>query len=288
MNSMTGYGRGEAPADNPTCVVECTSVNRKTLEVSCQLPREFLSYEIPIREAVAKKVSRGRVNVSLQLSGIASEVAPQVDLALARQVARDLMRMKSELALSGSLDVSTMLQVPGIIRTGRPASVDLLPMVQEALAKALEALCAMRATEGHVLSADLKQRFDHLRRTVESVKALAPGIVVTYRDALSNRLKSANLETVIDPSRLAVEIALFAERSDVTEEITRLLSHLDQCAEKLASSEPCGRALEFLTQEIGRELNTLGAKAGDAALSRIVVDARVDLDKIREQISNLE
>jgi uncharacterized protein (TIGR00255 family) len=228
------------------------------------------------------------VNVSVQFSGAASEIAPQVDFILARQVARDLMRMKSELALSGSLDVSTVLQVPGIIRSGKPATVDFLPMVQDALSKALDALCSMRAREGVALGNDLKERFNHLRNTVESVKSLAPGIVETYRQALSNRLKAANLETSIEPSRLAAEIALFAERSDVTEEITRLLSHLDQCAEKLASREPCGRALEFLTQEIGRELNTLGAKAGNAELSRIVVDARVDLDKIREQISNLE
>lgn len=288
MNSMTGYGRGESPGDKPFCVVECTSVNRKNLEVSCQLPRELTSCEIPIRDAVAKRVSRGRVNVSVVLAGPIAEVQPQIDFVLARQVGRELARLKAELALSGTLDVATLLQVPGIIRATRPPQDDLLPVVLNGLNIALDGMCLMREKEGAALAADVKARIATLRETVSQVSGLAPALAVRYRTALMTRIEAAKLEVSVDDSRIAAEVALFAERSDVSEEITRLLSHLDQFSEKLEVVEPSGRALEFLVQEIGRELNTLGAKAGDAQLSRIVVDARVELDKIREQIINLE
>ncbi|MFY8216090.1 MAG: YicC/YloC family endoribonuclease [Chthoniobacterales bacterium] len=288
MKSMTGYGRGESPADNPFCIVECTSVNRKTLEVSCQLPRELTACEIPIRDVVGKRVSRGRVNVAVTLSGPVADAQPQLDFVLARQVARDLARMKAEMALSGSLDVATLLKVPGIIRSVRPPQDDLLPVVINALNAALDGLCAMREKEGASLAQDLRTRIAGLKKTVCDVAALAPQITAHYRVALAARLDAAKLEVPIDESRIAAEVVLFAERSDVTEEVTRLTSHLDQFSEKLAAAEPSGRALEFLCQEMSRELNTLGAKAGDPNLSRIVVDARVELDKIREQILNLE
>lgn len=288
MNSMTGYGRGESPSEKPFCIIECNSVNRKTLEVSCQMPREFMAYEIPIRDAVAKRVSRGRVNVSVVLTGPIGDVQPQIDFVLARQVARDLARMKAEMALSGSLDVATLLQIPGIIRSSRPPQDDLLPVVLNALNVALDGLCVMRAREGTALTEDLKTRIHALRETVSGIAVIAPEITAQYRAALTSRLEAAKLEMPVDEARMAAEVALFAERSDVTEEVTRLFSHLDQFMEKLSSAEPAGRALEFIGQEIGRELNTLGAKAGNPTLSRIVVDARVELDKIREQISNLE
>lgn len=288
MNSMTGYGRGESPSENPFCIVECTSVNRKTLEVSCQLPRELTACEIPIRDVVAKRVSRGRINVSVNLTGPIADAQPQIDFVLARQVARDLARMKAEMALSGSLDVATLLRVPGIIRSVRPLQDDLLPVVINALNTALENLCVMRATEGKALAADIKTRTEVLRSMVAEIESRAPQLTAHYRTALLARLDAAKLDVPIDQGRIAAEVALFAERSDISEEVTRLMSHLDQFAEKLAAGEPTGRALEFISQEIGRELNTLGAKAGDAALSRIVVDARVELDKIREQILNLE
>ncbi len=285
---MTGYGRGESPAENPFCTVECTSVNRKTLEVSCQLPRELTACEIPIRDVVAKRVSRGRINVAVALTGPIADAQPQIDFVLARQVARDLARMKAEMALSGSLDVATLLKVPGIIRSTRPLQDDLLPVVINALNAALENLCAMRAAEGKTLTADIEARAGILRAMVAEIESLAPQLTAHYRTALLARLDAAKLDVPIDEGRIAAEVALFAERSDISEEVTRLMSHLDQFAEKLAAGEPAGRALEFISQEIGRELNTLGAKAGDATLSRIVVDARVELDRIREQISNLE
>lgn len=285
---MTGYGRGESPSENPFCIVECTSVNRKTFEVSCQLPRELSACEIPIRDVIAKRVSRGRVNVSVVLTGPVADAQPQIDFVLARQVARELARMKAELALSGSLDVATLLQVPGIVRSVRPLQDNLMPVVLHALNAALDGMCVMRENEGASLAADLRARIAGLKKIVQDVAAMAPQIIAHYRTALSARLDAAKLEVPIDATRIAAEVALFAERSDITEEVTRLNSHLDQFSGKLSSSEPTGRALEFLCQEISRELNTLGAKAGDPALSRIVVDARVELDKIREQTLNLE
>lgn len=264
------------------------SVNRKNLEVACQLPRELSACEIPIRDAVAKRIARGRVSVTVSLTGTTGEGTSVIDFQFARQVGRELARLKAELALSGTLDVATVLQVPGVIRAGKSPQENLLPVVLNALNAALDGLCAMRAKEGGALKADVLGRVDALQKLIADIAEHAPRLTAVYRDALKARIDAANLEAPVDEARLASEVALFAERSDVQEEVTRLRSHLDQFREKLALSEPSGRALEFIVQEIGRELNTLGAKAGDAALSRIVVDARVELDRIREQISNLE
>jgi uncharacterized protein (TIGR00255 family) len=288
MNSMTGYGRGEASASGRACVVECSSVNRKALEVACQLPRELASLEIPIRDAVSKRVSRGRVNVSVVLTATSADATVEIDHALARELLREIRALQEELAITGDIDMTTLLSLPGVIRTPQQTSADFEPVILQALAGALDALVAMRAREGENLRRDLSARLDFLRKARDEMARLAPEVVTRYRDELHVRIGRAGLEIGIDEARLATEVALFAERCDVSEELTRLDSHFAQFAEKLDSGEPSGRALEFLTQEIYRELNTLGSKAGDSALTRLVVEAKVELDKIREQSLNVE
>ncbi len=305
MISMTGYGRGESKTTTPRCVVECSSVNRKGLEVACQMPRDLAAIEVKIRDLVQRRIARGRVAVVIQFPAnpatpdsappetTALQPPPTIDTPLARNLLTQLRALQTDLDLPGTLDINTLLAIPGILRPPEPAAEitetpDVWPSLQQALESALTALVAMRRQEGEALATDLTTRLAHLATLRDQMAAHAQQVVTDYRALLHKRLAEAALEFPVDEHRLATEIAIFAERCDVSEELTRLASHFDQFREKLASPEPIGRALEFLTQEISREFNTLGAKAGDSALSRLVVDAKVELDKMREQILNVE
>ncbi|HEY8900766.1 MAG TPA: YicC/YloC family endoribonuclease [Chthoniobacterales bacterium] len=288
MNSMTGYGRGEAVDADMRCVVECASVNRKGLEVACQIPRELAALELVIRDQVSRRVTRGRVNVAITLTTTEAASTAEIDRALARDLLREIRTLQAELSLAGEVDINTLLAVPGVIRTAQQSAADHRDIISRALADALTALVAMRINEGANLRRDLEARLDTLRANRAQMATLAPAIVTRYRDDLRARVEHAGVHLPVDDTRLATEIALFAERCDVSEELTRLDSHFAQFAEKCASDEPVGRAMEFLTQEIYRELNTLGSKAGDSALTRLVVDSKVELDKIREQVLNVE
>lgn len=285
---MTGYGRGEAISTGIRCVVECASVNRKGLEVACQLPRELAALEVVIRERVAHRIARGRINVGVAVMTAGAGSAAEIDRSLARDLLREIRSLQRDLALSGDVDVNTLLGLPGVIRTPQQTTADYEPVITQALDTALIALSAMRAKEGRSLHRDLAKRLAALRKARIRMAKLAPEIVVRYRNELRARVERAGVQFPVDDMRLATEIALFAERCDVSEELTRLDSHFAQFAEKLDAAEPVGRALEFLTQEIYRELNTLGSKAGDSALTRLVVDSKVELDKIREQVLNVE
>ncbi len=288
MNSMTGYGRGEASAAGTRCVIECASVNRKGLEVACQLPRELAALEVSIREAVAKRISRGRVNIGVTLAATDARATAEIDRALARDLLREIRSLQKELSLAGEVDVNTLLALPGVIRTPQQTAADYEPLILRALDPALTALSAMRAKEGKSLQRDFTKRLAFLNKARARMARLAPEIVSRYRHDLHARIERSGIEFPIHDTRLVTEVALFAERCDVSEELTRLESHFAQFAEKLESTGSIGRALEFLTQEIYRELNTLGSKAGDSALTRLVVDSKVELDKIREQALNVE
>jgi uncharacterized protein (TIGR00255 family) len=288
MNSMTGYGSGEAAASGTRCVVECASVNRKGLEVACQLPRELAALEASIRDAVSRHVARGRVNVNVSIASTDAGASVEIDHALASGLLREIRSLQKKLSLSGDVSVNTLLALPGVIRAPQQTAADYEPLVTRALDSALKALVIMRVKEGNSLRRDLSKRLAFLRKARARMTRMAPEIVKRYRGELRSRIERSGVEINLDDSRLAAEVALYAERCDVSEELTRLDSHFAQLAEKLDAAEPVGRALEFITQEIFRELNTLGSKAGDSALTRIVVESKVELDKIREQVLNVE
>jgi uncharacterized protein (TIGR00255 family) len=288
MNSMTGYGRGEAAASGMRCVVECSSVNRKGLEAVCQMPREIMALEVSIRETVAKYVSRGRVNINVTLATAEAGAAEELDHALAASLLREIRSLQKELSLTGDVNVNTLLALPGVVRTSQQTAGDYEAPVLRALKSALTELVKMRAKEGASLRKDLSKRLAFLRKSRSRMTRLAPEIVKRHRDELRARIERSGIEIAIDDARLATEVALFAERCDVSEELTRLDSHFEQFEEMLDANESVGRGLEFLTQEIQRELNTLGSKASDSALTRIVVESKVELDKIREQVLNVE
>ena len=290
MRSMTGYGRGEADHAGTKISVELNSVNRKQSDIVVNLPRDLAGLEPRIRTAINEKISRGRMNVSVVLHQGANGAALALDTALARSYHEAMLTLQKQQSAPGEITIGTILQAPGVMRSPEQ-SLDAdaaWPTVQRALTTALGELIKMREREGKHLAKDLIHRLKVLRQEIKGIRALYPEVVKKYRSALMERIEKAGLDLPVEDERLLKEITIFADRSDISEELTRLESHLAQFAHHLRKNEPVGRTLEFITQEIFRELNTLGAKSNDAGISQHVVACKSELEKIREQIQNLE
>jgi uncharacterized protein (TIGR00255 family) len=291
MRSMTGYGRGEVDHGGVKLSVELNSVNRKQSDIVVNLPRDLTELEPRIRQTINERISRGRMNVLITLQESANGARQlALDTGLARSYHEAMLTLQKELSAPGEITIGTILQAPGVMRSPEHSisAAEAWPVLEQALAAALAELVKMREREGKHLAKDLIHRLKVLRQEIKEVRALYPDVVKKYRTALLERIEKAGLDLPIDDERLLKEIAFFADRSDVSEELTRLESHLAQFAHHLRKNEPVGRTLEFITQEIFRELNTLGAKSNDAAISQHVVACKSELEKIREQIQNLE
>jgi uncharacterized protein (TIGR00255 family) len=288
---MTGYGRGEADHAGTKISVELNSVNRKQSDIVINLPRDLAMLEPRIRQTINEKISRGRMNVMIGLQESANGAgALALDTALARSYHEAMLTLQKELSAPGEITIGTILQAPGVMRSPEhTVNADgAWPVVQRALDTALGDLIKMREREGKHLAKDLIRRLKTLRAEIKEIRKLYPDVVKRYRAVLRERLEKAGLDLPLDDERLLKEVTIFADRSDISEELTRLESHLAQFAHHLRKNEPVGRTLEFITQEIFRELNTLGAKSNDAQISQHVVACKSELEKIREQIQNLE
>ena len=291
MRSMTGYGHGETDYDGTKFTVEVNSVNRKQSDIVINLPRDLVSLEPQIRQTINENISRGRTNVVVSYhngSSVPRKLALDVDLARSYH---DAMRaLQKELNAPGEITIGAILQAPGVMRAPEESfdSSAAWPAIERALRAALNQLIKMREREGKNLAKDLIHRLKAMRKQIKEIRSLHPDVVKKYRATLLDRIQKAGLPIAPDDERLVKEISFFADRSDVSEELTRVESHLAQFAHHLRRHEPVGRTLEFITQEIFRELNTLGAKANDAGISQRVVACKAELEKIREQIQNLE
>ncbi len=288
---MTGYGHGETDYDGTKFTVEVNSVNRKQSDIVINLPRDLVSLEPQIRQTINENISRGRTNVVVSYhngSSVPRKLALDVDLARSYH---DAMRaLQKELNAPGEITIGAILQAPGVMRAPEESfdSTAAWPAIERALRAALNQLIKMREREGKNLAKDLIHRLKAMRKQIKEIRTLHPDVVKKYRATLLDRIQKAGLPIAADDERLVKEISFFADRSDVSEELTRVESHLAQFAHHLRRHEPVGRTLEFITQEIFRELNTLGAKANDAGISQRVVACKAELEKIREQIQNLE
>lgn len=287
MKSMTGHGRGEASAKGLRAVVECFSINRKQAEVTLASGREHLWLEPHVREEVLKRVSRGKVQVTVNIERTESLPGSLIDHRRAAEFLREAQQLQRKLGLSGDISLETVLNAPGVLKEGETAK-DFWPVVKKALSLALESLLEMRRTEGAHLKKDLIKAINRLEVLAKKVRTLAPRVPKRQKENLLRRLEAARLPMNLMEPRLATEIAVFAERCDISEELSRLESHFGQFRESFAVEGPVGRTLEFLTQEMGREWNTTGSKANDASISRLVVEAKAELDKLREQLANIE
>lgn len=288
MTSMTGHGRGEARMRAWSAVVECFSVNRKTAEVVCHTERGSAWLEPIVRERAMARVARGRVQVSVVLEPSDGAVPRILDARRAAAFLREAKALQQKLSLPGEITLSDVLSAPGVARPAEPARDGAREAVVSALDAALDGLAATRGREGAALGRILTKSARRLGALVKKIQPLARHVASSHRETLLRRLAGAGLGISLDDPRMVTEIAFFAERADITEELQRIASHLGQFLEKLSATGSVGRTLEFLAQELGREFNTIGSKSPDAAISRLVIEAKSELDRIREQLANVE
>jgi len=288
---MTGYGRGQSAQNGSKISVELNSVNRKQSDVVVTLPRELAELEPRVRDVINAEVARGRLNVVIAAHHTSrSGQAVALDSTLARTYYKAMLDLQKELNAAGEISIDTVLRAPGVLRVPEEeVSIDdMWPSVESALKEALADLVKMREREGKHLAKDLIHRLKIVRECVRKIRVLQPGVLKRHRQSLHERIQKAGIELPIDDERLVKEVIFFADKSDISEEMTRLESHFVQFAHHLRKNEPVGRTLEFMCQEIGREFNTLGAKANDVEISQLVVTCKAEMEKIREQIQNIE
>ncbi len=293
MNSMTGFGAATAPLGSSTIRVEIGGVNRKQTEIAISLPRAWSELEASVRDVVSGAVSRGRGNVTISMqAGSGSENGGGIAINTTRlaSLQEKLPQLAAALGQPVTPTLDALLRL-GILEEETDASIEpseAWTAAEPVLRDALAAFTTLRAQEGQNLATDLLTRLAGLRAFREKLMERAGGVVARHREALMKRLADSGLDLPLDDERLIKEIALFADKCDVSEEMTRLASHLDQFERICAKDEPVGRTLDFLCQEIFRELNTTGSKANDAELAQLVVSAKTELEKIREQVQNVE
>jgi uncharacterized protein (TIGR00255 family) len=293
MKSMTGYGRGEQTQEGYKIVTEISTVNRRQTEVNIYLPRELEQLDARIRTEVNKCVARGRVTVRVSLHVSESTLIShaQVNTALAKAYARELKKLAAELKIPGEISLDILVRAPGVFQADSALTdaEHFWAGVEASLNKALAGCITMRAREGAHLAKDLKSRVGAMRKAVLKVQKEAPAMVERYREQLRERIRNAGLPLPAeDNERLQKEIIYFADRSDISEEMTRLQSHFKQFDECVRSPDPVGRTLDFLAQEMNREVNTIGSKANDSIIAREVVLLKTELEKFREQVQNVE
>jgi len=292
MKSMTGFGRGEARRDDVSWTAECASVNRKQLEAAVSLPRELSELEAQVRNLVAASVSRGRVNVTVRSESASegSANAVNVDHALAQQYYHALHALALKLEIPAEVSLHDLMRLPGVVglQQAETSAEQAWPLIDEAVSAALKQMNAMRETEGAHLREEMESRLSRIEGLLASIREKAATVPETQRKLLRQRLEDAGLPLPLDDERLVKEIALFADRTDISEELSRAASHVKQFRTYLASSEPVGRSLDFLLQEFFREFNTMGSKCNQAEIAHHVVTAKTELEKIREQVQNVE
>lgn len=293
IKSMTGYGLAEGDLPVGKVAVEGRSLNHRYLEISLRLPRGFSSLEPRIRDLVKRWVARGRVDLTVRIDQSSSAVPRyrlEADLNLAEEYIRRLRTLGETLGLKGEV---TLDQIAGVR--------EVLPFVEadeyterywEEIAavtdRSLQALDESRRREGGALSDDLRGRLEGVRRLTEEIKGRVPLVVDAYRERLRERLHALIEGSELDEARFSQEVAYFAERSDISEEIIRMESHLRQFETKLGEGGPVGRGMDFILQEMNREINTIGAKANDALTAHKVIEVKGELERMREQVQNIE
>jgi uncharacterized protein (TIGR00255 family) len=287
---MTGYGRGTAVFDGRQIAVELSAVNRKQAEISLNLPRALIELEPRVRDEINAHLSRGRLTVAVGLHVKRSGKTGAINLAAAKAYRDQLKALRKALKLGGDITLDQVLRGPGILETDEVEipTEKAWPALHKALKAALDQFVRMRKREGEALADDLPSRTLALQKNVKTIGVLAPKVMEHHRGLLLERAVKAGLEIGASDERLLKEIVFFADRSDISEELTRLRSHLDQFFTHLGKDEPVGRTLDFLLQELFREVNTIGNKANFLAISQIVVGMKTELEKLREQVQNIE
>ena len=291
IRSMTGYGKAETVSGNGRIAVEVRSVNHRYGEISVKLPRALIAMEHAVRKCVAERVKRGKVEVFVQREEkVESSSLPAVNLPLARAYHEAFTSLKEALGLDDRISLSLIAAQKDVLIAGEGATPaeSVLDDVLAVVRKAVDSLDAMRLREGALLMDDVRSRREILASLLATIRKRAPAAVAESASRLKERVAQLAGESGVDEARLAQEIAIMADRCDITEELVRFESHLQQLDETLLADEPVGRKLDFLMQELNREANTMGSKANDAELTACVVEIKAELEKVREQVQNIE
>ena len=290
LKSMTGYGRGTSTGATFAVTVELRSVNNRNLDVHWRAPQELLPLEIPLKKRVQSAVTRGRIDVSISISQ-SDEVKYELNRPLIRGYLEAMRAIQTEFGLAGQVDLGSIVRIPGALQTSSTNGT-LSPAVTEAvdaaLLDALNALIAMRSVEGQELQNELTTRISRIESQLSLIEADSAHVVEQYREKLTARLAEILGAANIDEGRLAQEVAYLAERGDITEEITRLKSHLVQLKELVSREGEIGKKLDFLLQEANREANTILSKSSELSVCDAAIEIKADVEKLREQSLNVE
>jgi uncharacterized protein (TIGR00255 family) len=290
IRSMTGFGQKRAPWQDGSVTVEVRSVNHRFLEIACRLPRALHGLEEGFKKAIQHRCSRGRVDLTVAIQGgMGRGGVINLDQSLAKQYHRALRRLKASLKLPGAIDVALMAGLRDVLTISDqpPEESALAELVRQLAEDALDDLQNMRKQEGSALAKDMEGRIQILKQHRSAVAARVPDVVQEGFERMKQRIEKL-LGAEADVPRLHQELALYADRGDITEEIVRLDSHMLQFEQHLKRAESVGKTLEFLLQEMGREVNTIGSKANDAVIAGHVVHMKSELERLREQVQNVE
>ena len=296
VRSMTGFGRAELRGDTLVVTVEARSVNHRHLDVALRVPRALAALELDARRAIAARLERGRVDVSVQVAAVNEQASQRIvtDTALAREYvarARALAAEVADLGVTGGVTLEWLLHRPGVVRTEEAEPADVVvpwAVLEQALGRALDELVARREAEGERLGQELRSLHAELAATVDIMAGRAPAAVARREQRLRERLQALLGAAGVDEGRIVTEAAIWADKADITEELARLRAHLTELALVLDKGGAIGRPLDFLLQELGREVNTVASKADDLELSQAALAGKGVLEKMREQVQNLE
>ena len=291
MKSMTGYGRAREASNEREIVVELRAVNHRYLDVNVKAPRGYGFLEEAIKKLAASKISRGKVDIYISVTDLAAqETTITLNHELAQSYFDALVELRDKLHLHDDISVMSIAKMPDVLVSQR-VEVDadaLTASVSEVFNEAVKQFDEMRQIEGEKLADDIRNRMNTIKEIVEQVEIRSPERVTAYREKLEKRMNEILADSTVDEQRILTEAAIFADKTAVDEETVRLRSHLDQLDNMLKDSNPVGRKLDFLVQEMNREANTIGSKANDSILANYVIALKAEIEKIREQIQNIE
>ena len=291
IKSMTGYGRAETVWEGKNIVVESKSVNHRFLEISLRLPAVLYPLEMEFKKKIGEKFKRGRIELFVRLEGEGADISKvNLNLEIARNYFDVLNRLKDEFGIQGQIGLKELTGFRDIFSL--PADVkpspEFLNQVEDTLQETLAMLMKMRQDEGLAMYQDMQERLGAIKEILTAIKTRAPQVILEYQKRLAERIKELTAGYALDDARLAQEVAIMAERSDITEEVVRLQSHIGQFESLLQSQEAEGKKIDFLLQEMNREINNIGSKSNDIEIARRVIEAKSEMSKLREQAQNIE
>lgn len=288
---MTGFGRGDAQEGGKSYYVEIKTVNHRYSDISIKIPKQVSFLEKKVRDTVNKSLSRGKVDIFITYENFSEgQKSPMIDETLAKAYIQAVELLRDKFDLKGDINISLVTGFPDVIRlkNAEEDEDELWDLLKIALDMAIESLIKMRENEGNKLEYDLLMKGEFITKKLEEIKKRAPEVVKEYKYKLENRIKELMDQKLVDENRISMEVALFADKCSIDEEIVRLESHINQIKEIIQLQEPVGRKLDFLIQEMMREVNTIGSKANDLVIIKEVLEIKSEIEKLREQIQNIE